>query len=634
MTDSVEPADHAERLKRALVALDKMQAKIDRLQAAARQPIAIIGMGCRLPGGVDSPDSFWRLLEEGRHAVTEVPPSRWDIDAYYDPDPNRAGKMYTRHGAFLDDFDMFDARFFGIAPRKAESMDPQQRILLEVTWEALEHAAQAPDALDGSRTGVYVGMVNCDHLRLAFADDERIDANCGPGNALSIAPGRLSYTLGLAGPALGVDTACSSSLVAIHLACQSLRTGECDMALAGGVNLILLPQWSINFCRAGMLAPDGRSKTFDAAADGFVRGEGCGMIVLRRLSDARAAGDNILAVIRGSAVNQDGRSTALTAPNGKAQQAVIRAALDAAGARPDEVSFVEAHGTGTSLGDPIEVQALAEVLRVGRPTDRPAWIGSVKTNIGHTEATAGVAAVIKVVLSLQRGLIPRHLHLETPSPLVAWDRTPLVIPTQTTPWERTDRPRLAGVSAFGFSGTNAHLLVEEPPALANSEHDAPSWPWHLLCLSAKNESALADLAGRFARFFHDHPQVNLADVGYTLAVGRADFDHRLALVVDTGDKAARLLESFPAEQPVPGLFSGRRDAKRGPDKRVQAAELVGSLDKSDADWRQLMEDLAARYVGGAKIDWRGFESQRPRRRLALPTYPFQRKRFWIGRTAP
>ena len=381
-------------LKRAILEIRDLRSQLDAIGQARTEPIAIIGMGLRFPGGAHDAESFWHLLRDGIDAISEVPRDRWDIDAYYDPDVNAPGKMSTRFGGFLDGIDRFDAHFFGIAPREAVSMDPQQRLLLEVAWEALENAGQAPNKLSGSRTGIYLGISNSDYFRVLLADTEKIDPYVTTGNAFSVAGGRLSYLLGLHGPNLSIDTACSSSLVAVHLACHSLRNGECRMALAGGVNLMLTPEININFSKAQMMSPDGRCKTFDARADGYVRGEGGAMIVLKRLSDALADGDHILALIRGTAVNHDGRSGGLTAPNGPAQEAVIREALANSGIEPAQVDYVETHGTGTSLGDPIEVRALGAALAEGRDKDHPLMIGSVKTNIGHTEAVAGLAGQI------------------------------------------------------------------------------------------------------------------------------------------------------------------------------------------------------------------------------------------------
>ncbi len=385
----------------ALLALE-LQSKLEEKERERTEPIAIIGIGCRMPGSGSDPQAFWKLLEESRDAITETPIERWDVSEYYDPNPDAPGRMSTKLGSYLSNIDLFDAPFFSIARREAVSMDPQQRVLLEVCWEALENAGHSPRKLSGTATGVFVGICSTDyHGMLLARGDEAIDAYVASGVAPSIAAGRISYTLGLQGPSMAVDTACSASLVAVHLACQSLRTRESRMALAGGVNIMLSPEMTIALSKAHMMAPDGRCKAFDSRADGFVRGEGCGVVVLKRLSDALAHSDNILAVIRASAVNQDGRSSGITAPNGAAQEAVIRQALANAGVKPEEIWYVEAHGTGTSLGDPIEAHALAAVLGPGRTTENPLVVGSVKTNIGHLEAAAGVAGLIKTVLSLQ-----------------------------------------------------------------------------------------------------------------------------------------------------------------------------------------------------------------------------------------
>ncbi|MBE7247997.1 MAG: polyketide synthase, partial [Actinomycetospora chiangmaiensis] len=426
-----------------------------------REPIAIIGMGCRFPGGAD-PEAFWQTLATGRDAVGPVPADRWDIARYFDPDPAAPGRMSAREGGFLPEVSGFDAAFFGIAPREAESMDPQQRLLLEVAWEALEHAAIAPDSLRGSSSGVFVGLCNTDYFqRLLARDASRIDAYLASGSAPSVAAGRISYCLGLQGPAITVDTACSSSLAALHLACRSLRGGETRLALAGGVNVMCMPETSIALSKSGMLAPDGRCKTFDASADGFSRGEGCGLVVLKRLRDAEADGDRVLAVIRGSAVNQDGASSGLTAPNGPAQEAVIRAALRDAGVGPEAIGYVEAHGTGTQLGDPIELRALGAVF--GGARERPLLLGSVKTNIGHLEAAAGIAGVIKLVLALRHGALPATLHFRQPNPHIPWAQMPVEVVGEARAWPAGDRPRMAGVSSFGFSGTNVHLVLSEAP---------------------------------------------------------------------------------------------------------------------------------------------------------------------------
>ncbi|GAB1543989.1 hypothetical protein NUACC21_66650 [Scytonema sp. NUACC21] len=556
MTNTSEAIDYQSRLKNALIALREMRAKLDAMQLSKTEPIAIIGMGCRFPGAKNL-QAFWSVLRDGVDAITEVPPDRWDINEFYDPNPDTPGKMYVRSAGFLEQVDQFEPQFFGITPREAVSMDPQQRLLLEVSWEALEHSGTAPEGLRNSQTGVFVGITTNDYLQLQVESGDRsnIDAYSTTGNCLNAVAGRLSYTLGLVGPSMIVDTACSSSLVAIHLACQSLRNQECNLALAGGVNLILSPISTIATCRARMLAPDGRCKTFDESADGFARGEGCGVVVLKRLSDAIADGDNILAVIRGSAVNQDGPSSGLTVPNGVAQQALLRKALANAGVEPGQVSYVEAHGTGTSLGDPIEVESLGVVLGQGRSKEQPFALGSAKTNIGHLESAAGVAGLIKVVLALQNKEIPPHLHLKNPNPHIRWAELPVVIPTQRMLWMSGNGPRIAGVSGFGVSGTNAHLVIEEAPA-RESEPMKEERPLHLLSLSAKSEEALQQLVSDFYTALKANPNVNLADVCFTANTGRSVFDHRMALVAKSPAQVCEQLAAFSVSLKPNDMFTG------------------------------------------------------------------------------
>jgi len=510
-----------------LLALDQQQ-RLEAMEKRRREPIAVIGMGCRFPGGADSPLKFWELLDSGRDAIRDVPGDRWDIDAVYDPDPDAPARMSVRTGGFLDAVSGFDAPFFGIAPREAMSMDPQQRLLLEVAWEALEHAGLSAEQLAGTQTGVFVGVCNSDHfLRMLHRGAETIDAYLASGNAPSVAAGRIAYCLGLHGPAIAVDTACSSSLVAIHLACRSLRDGESRLALACGVNIICSPETTIALSKAHMLAPDGRCKTFDAKADGFARGEGCGVLVLKRLSDATADGDNILAVIRGSAINQDGRSSGLTVPNGPAQEAVVRAALADAAVEPFEIDYVEAHGTGTSLGDPIEARALSRSLGADKKREEPLLIGSVKTNIGHLEGAAGIAGVIKVILSMLQERIPPHLHFHQPTPHIPWSDYRLKVTGHGQAWARGTKRRLAGVSSFGFSGTNGHIVIEEaPPPEPDTGGAARSH--HCLPLSARSDAALAAIAALYADALGSHRDLSLADVAGTAGAGRSHFSHRLA----------------------------------------------------------------------------------------------------------
>jgi acyl transferase domain-containing protein len=426
-------------LKQAYIAIEKLQAKIEALEADKRAPIAVIGIGCRYPGGADNPLTFWELLRNGHDAIREIPKDRFDIDAYYDPNPEAAGKISTRWGAFIDSVDQFEPQLFGISPREAISMDPQQRLLLEVAWESLEHAGIAPDKLYNSPTGVYVGVSALDYaqVQLDAAGIENIDTYYSSGIASSIVSGRLSYVLGLQGPSITVDTACSSSLVAVHLAVQALRSGDCRLALAGGVYLMLSPENTIALSKYNMLSPDGRCKAFDDSADGFGQGEGCGIVVLKKLSDALADGDNILAVIRGSAVNQDGPSSGLTAPNGPSQEAVIRSALANAGMKPSDIGYVETHGTGTSLGDPIEVNALGAVF--GEKRQQPLRIGSVKANIGHTVSAAGVAGLIKAILTVQHGEISPLLNLTRLSSHIPWADYPIEVPPQLMRWPEENR---------------------------------------------------------------------------------------------------------------------------------------------------------------------------------------------------
>ena len=548
-----DPVSSLSPLKRALLALDDMKARLDASERARREPIAIVGMGCRFPGGANDPDQFWRVLHDGVDAVSEVPRARWNADAHFDPDPNTPGKSYVRWGAFVDEFDRFDPQFFGIAPREAAGMDPQQRLLLEVAWEALEDAAVSPERAAGTAVGVFVGINSMDYaaMQLQRADIEKIDAYSLSGTSHSIAAGRLAYVLGLCGPAMAVDTACSSSLVALHLACQSLRNQECRMALAGGVQVTLSPMNSIVFSKLRMLAADGRCKTFDARGDGFVEGEGCAVLVLKRLSDALSDGDRIIALVRSSAVNQDGASSGLTAPNGPSQEAVIRAALERGAVRPEEIDYVEAHGTGTALGDPIEVQALAAVLGEGRPPERPLLIGSVKTNLGHTQAAAGVAGVAKLALALDREEIPRTLHFEQPNPHVPWQSLPVKVVTEPVPWPRRASRRLGGVSSFGFSGTNVHVILEEAPVVERKPDDRDR-PLHVLTVSARSEAALRAQSSRWAAWMRTRPDARVEDVAFSANTGRAQLPERAAFTAATREDALAQLDRLSSEGTLRG----------------------------------------------------------------------------------
>jgi acyl transferase domain-containing protein/acyl carrier protein/ribosomal protein S18 acetylase RimI-like enzyme/protein-L-isoaspartate O-methyltransferase len=524
-----------------------------------QQPVAIIGAACRLPQGISGPDDLWSLLRAGKHAIGEVPASRWDIDRYYDPEPGKDGAIISRFGGFVDEFDRFDASFFGISPREADATDPQQRLLLEVTWEAFERAAIDPSSLAGSCTGVFAGVFSHDYelLQVKQKRTEAYDTYYATGSSAAVSAGRLAYVLGLQGPAIAVDTACSSSLVAVHLACQSLLAGECRVALAAGVNLLLTPELSIAFSKAGMLSPDGLCKTFDAAADGYVRSEGCAAVVLKPLAQALEDGDNVLAVIRATAINQDGASNGLTAPNGLAQEAVMAQALATAGLAPEQISYVEAHGTGTALGDPVEFASIAKVYGGRRSTESPLVLGSVKTNIGHTEATAGLAGLLKVVVALQNRYIPPHLHFQQANPAIDLDSVPVTIPVTGQEWltTGTETTRRAAVSSFGFSGTNAHAIIEEAPAPRVRTATGTRRP-HLLTLSAKSEPALRQLAERYVAHLTAHPEERLADFCHTINTGRACHNLRLALVADTAAELIEQLQAFQDAGEGTGLLTG------------------------------------------------------------------------------
>jgi acyl transferase domain-containing protein/acyl carrier protein len=551
--------DYRSLLEDGLIQLEKMQSKLDALEYAKTEPIAIVGMGCRFAGGIDNPEVLWRILRDGVDVITEVPKNRWDIDKYYDPNPDAIGKISTRNGGFVNEVDTFDAHFFNISPREAISLDPQQRLLLEVSWQALENSHQVPEKLHKSPVGVFIGICSNDYAR-KFSVEE-LNAYFATGNASSTAAGRLSYFLGLTGPSLAVDTACSSSLVAVHLGCQSLRNQECSLALAGGVNLLLSPENSIVFSQSRMLAPDGRCKTFDAAADGYVRGEGCGVIVLKRLSDAIKNQDNILSVIRGSAINQDGPSGGLTVPNGLSQANVIRQALLNGGVKPSQVGYIEAHGTGTSLGDPIEVEAIGAVFGESHSQESPLLIGSLKTNMGHLEAAAGIAGLIKVILQLQYQEIVPHLHLKQPNPYINWNEIPINVPTQLTPWPGDSQKRIGGVSSFGFSGTNAHIVLEEAPIQELQVKDSKlvEHPIHLLTLSAKTDKTLKDLVVNYHTYLKNHKELEIASVCFSANTGRSHFDRRLAILAadkqELIDKLAKI-STGSTEEEAPGVYAG------------------------------------------------------------------------------
>ena len=623
-------------LQRAVEELARQRAEIEALRRDKTDPIAVVGMACRLPGGADTPDAFWNVLDGGTDTVDEVPRDRWNAEAFYDADPSVSGKMSTRSGAFINGADRFDPQFFGISPREAQTMDPQQRILLEVVWEALENANIPPTSLYGSLTGVFVGITCFDHaIRLSQAI-ENFSSYAGTGSALNMAPGRVSYVLGLTGPSMAIDTACSSSLVGLHLACQSLRQRESDMALAGGVHLMLSPEVMVSFSQARMLAPDGRSKTFDASADGYSRGEGCGIVVLKRYADAVADRNAILGLIRGTAVNQDGPSGGLTVPNGASQREVIRRALASAGVAPADVTYVEAHGTGTSLGDPIEVEALAHAYGAGRTASNPLLIGSAKTNIGHLEPAAGAAGLIKLLLALQHERIPPHLHVRTPNPHIAWEALPVKIVSSAEAWPRAERPRLAGLSAFGFSGTNAHVIVQEAPAPSGARVSngakAPGERCSLFALSAKTDEALTAVVVRYVEWLRASPPSDLAALCYTAGSGRSHFPHRLAVVAADVEEVVHALEAFKERREAPGVVHGRAsNADYRRDARALHAQLATAYAQhcEAPDRREPLAALAQLYVEGATLEWDEIMAPVPPPRIQLPNHPFVRQRYWL-----
>lgn len=527
------------------------------------EPIAIIGIGCRFPdgrkgtGGVRGPHAFWSMLTDGVDAIVEVPGDRWNSKVFYHPDPASApGTVGTRLGGFLDGIDRFDPGFFGISPREAAHMDPQQRLLLEVAWEALEDGGQPIERLDGEKVGVFVGIAAYDYAEIQHGMNNRelITAHTNTGLALSIAANRISYIFNFTGPSVAVDTACSSSLVACHLACQSLATGESRVALVGGVNAILKPEPTIGFSRASMLAPDGRCKTFDARANGYTRGEGAGVVVLKRLRDAEADGDRIYAVIRGSAVNQDGHTIGMTVPGEEAQAAMLREAYARAGIDPAEIQYVEAHGTGTPVGDPIETRALGAVLSAGRDADRPCILGSVKTNIGHLEAAAGIAGLIKASLAIHHRRIPPNLNFETPNPDIPFESLRLTVADRLQPWPEDGFPARAGVNSFGFGGTNAHVVLEQAPAgpaTAGDEDKAGEEAGahgedraRLLPLSARGNDALTATARAWRDWLAGLDGVNMDAVCHAAGVRRSHHDHRLALVAHSRGEFIEKLDEF------------------------------------------------------------------------------------------
>jgi malonyl CoA-acyl carrier protein transacylase len=556
--------------------------------------IAIIGLSCRLPKAQD-PESFWHLLKNGVDAISEVPASRWPVEQFYDPNPATPGKMNTRFGGFIENVERFDGEFFKISAREAERIDPQHRLLLELTWKALENAAIIPQSLAGTRTGVFVGIGNSDYNRLINRDVDDLNAYNGVGTALGLAANRISYFLDLKGPSMSIDTACSSSAVALHLACQSLQSVETNLCIVGGVNLILSPEVTIAFSQARMMSGDGRCKTFDATANGYVRGEGCGVIILKRLEDAQRDGDRIESVIRGIAINQDGLTNGITAPNGLSQQAVIRQALEKAALKPADISYIEAHGTGTALGDPIEVNALKAVFMKDRPLTHPCWLTSVKTNIGHLETASGITSVIKVTLALKNRQIPPHLHFQKLNPYISLEDTSFQIPTQLESWSNSLGPLRAGISSFSFGGTNVHTILEEAPN-CSVEKSLESFSWQLLTLSAQQEETLSDLVQNYVTHLETYPEQSLSDICATANRGRTHFAHRLAITASSTQELQAKLRAYNSSQETVGVF--RDTVARANTPKIaflftgQGSQYLGmgkQLDESEPIFRQYLD---------------------------------------------
>jgi 3-oxoacyl-[acyl-carrier-protein] synthase II len=660
-------ADNLSPTKKALLALQKMQQKIDALEKQKHEPIAIIGIGCRFPGA-NNPEEFWQLLVEGKNAITKVPPQHWNLQQYCNDGVNTPGKICNGYGGFVPHLKEFDATFFRIAPREAMSLDPQQRLLLEVSWEALENAAIPAEELQGSATGVFIGICGTDYWhQLLSRNPTQIDAYLTTGNTHSLASGRLSHFYGLTAPSISVDTACSSSLVAVHLAIKSLRDRESNLAIVGGVNRLIAPQVSINFSQAKMLSPNGLCKTFDDSADGFVRSEGCGIVILKRFSDAVKDRDNIQAVLLGSAVNQDGRTSSITTPNSLSQQAVIQQALQNSQVEPQQVSYLESHGTGTSLGDLIEIEALSSVFR----DSKQLIIGAVKTNIGHLESASGIASLIKTVLVLQKKTIPANLHLKQANKQINWQNLPFTLPQNNLPWQKTEQTRIAGVSAFGFSGTNAHIIVSE--ALDKDRSPVMRADSNLFTLSAKNNQTLRQLATDYVKYLQKNPVLNLEDICLTVNLWRSHFNHRLALTATSIQELQTKLTQFINQETPTGFWQGKANLNHQPKVKVihsgdiqthllelaesmlvkpvfdsdtaeidwlisnqpilqpenQATVIFTKINQKLSDWQLLTSGLAQLYILGVALNWNTIAKNFGGEKIVLPTYPFQQQTYWL-----
>jgi acyl transferase domain-containing protein len=575
------------------------------------EPIALIGVGCTLPGKITNTEGLLAALREGRDLITEIPSDRWSVDAYYDPDALAPGKTYVRYGSFVEDVYHFDPGFFGITDPEAVRMDPQQRMLLQTVWHALEDAGQSAEELMNSNTGVFLAMMNTNnysHLKGVFEGPMGINAYDAMGDAMSIAAGRISHFLGLEGPCLTLDTACSSSLVALHLARQSILAGDCDTAIVAGVNVILHPAIHIAFSKLGLMSRAGRCATFDASADGYIRGEGCVAVVLRRQSDAIERGDHIIASIVGTAVNQDGRTPALTAPNGRSQEKVIRNALARTAIDPNEIGYVEAHGTGTPVGDPIEMSAIVNVYGPGRASDQPLYIGSVKSNFGHIEAGAGLLGLVKSALSLQHEEIFPSIHFKKINPAIDLGQAPVRVATERIPWHRNGTPRLAGVNSFGYSGTNAHVILQEAPSQSNSHavhaetkarniFDAAG---ELVVISAKSTDSLDNLVGRWGEFLNSEKDVTLHDIAFTAALARTQLGQRLAIIGKDKAEISQKLQAWREGRTTKGLAHGQVFAKVKPKiafiftgQGSQYADMGRELYETEPRFAEMINRLAS-----------------------------------------
>lgn len=568
------------------------------------EKIAIIGIGCKFPGHSNDPDQFWELLFNGKDGISET--TRWDMEKLYNSDPNTPNTLHTRLGGYVDDVDLFDAQFFNISPKEANMLDPQQRILLEVAWQTLENAAISAQQLRETATGIFIGASNNDYITLLHKEGyEQFNAYSGIGNALSAIAGRLSYFLATHGPSEVIDTACSSSLAAVHHACASLRDKECDLAIAGGVNLILDPDLSIALSNANMLSPSGHCQTFDASANGYVRSEGCGLVMLKRVDDAIEDGDTILAVISGTAMNQDGASNGLTAPNGEAQAELYQIALQHAQSQSQDIDYIETHGTATPLGDPIEVNSIAKVY--GKDRTQPLILGAVKSNIGHLEAAAGIAGLIKVVLSLKNHCIPRNLHFHTLNPNINLQDINAVLPLNNIPWEATHKPRKAALSSFGFTGSNAHTIIEDMPQIASSTQAEITLPsQHILLITAKTKKALENLISNYQSYLTNTKE-SLENICYTAAVGRAHFNYRIAIMATT--------------------LQQLRDKLATKDYQIHEVKSHNHIITANPDLQTLADD----FLTGADLDWLQYYKpfQAKLKKVSLPTYPFQKERYWL-----